>query len=255
MTKDPDRVRKSELKEDFILARGYWSPLWDGLLDLDPGYFEAYLRFSEVPWRRGTLDAKVKEMVYIAVDAVTTHLFEPGIRIHVRNALGHGASLLEIVEVIELCTLIGLEASSFGLPILLEEMAAAGLAEDRHTAPLDADSSALKEEYTRILGYWPAGWEAGLRLDVDYFRTVLRLTKAPFELNALDPRTAQLIMIAANASVTHANPEAARAHIRSALALGVTPGQIIEVLQMASVLGVHSATISIPIAIDEANRQ
>ena len=28
--------RRRELREAFIEARGFWTPLWEGLLDIDP---------------------------------------------------------------------------------------------------------------------------------------------------------------------------------------------------------------------------
>ncbi len=62
----------------FQARRGYWNPFWDGLLQLDPSFFEAYLEFSSVPWDHGTLAPKIREMLYIAIDAATTHLYEPG---------------------------------------------------------------------------------------------------------------------------------------------------------------------------------
>ena len=43
-----------------------------------------------MPWRNGPLEPKVKELVLLAMDAAATHLFEPGIRQHVRNAIGTG---------------------------------------------------------------------------------------------------------------------------------------------------------------------
>ena len=113
--------REEQLKAEFIRVRGYWSELWNGVLVLDPDFFEAYFRFSAVPFEGGVLELKVKELIYIAIDASTTHLFEPGIRIHVRNALGHGATAAEIMAVLELTAVQGTETVDFGLPVLLAE--------------------------------------------------------------------------------------------------------------------------------------
>jgi alkylhydroperoxidase/carboxymuconolactone decarboxylase family protein YurZ len=115
--------RQRELRESFVEARGYWNPFWDGLLSLDPDFFEAYLNFSAVPWRNGTLEPKMKELIYIAIDASTTHLYEPGLRTHMRNALGYGATKEEIMEVLELVSVLGIHSCTLGVPILLEELA------------------------------------------------------------------------------------------------------------------------------------
>ena len=41
--------RQERLKADFTANRGYWHEFWDGLLGLDPDFFEAYLEFSSEP--------------------------------------------------------------------------------------------------------------------------------------------------------------------------------------------------------------
>ena len=118
--------RQRKLREDFVERRGYWNAFWDGLLALDADFFQAYLRFSGVPWENGTLEPKVKELVYIAIDAATTHLYEPGLRQHIQNALRHGATPEEIMEVYELVSVLGIHACTLGVPVLLEELEAAG---------------------------------------------------------------------------------------------------------------------------------
>ncbi|MEY2195077.1 carboxymuconolactone decarboxylase family protein [Neobacillus sp. BF23-41] len=37
---------------------------------LDEELFEAYLKFSMVPWKKGTLDPKIKELIYIAIGCI-----------------------------------------------------------------------------------------------------------------------------------------------------------------------------------------
>ena len=91
---------------------------------LDTAFFTAYLELSGVPWRSGTLLPKEKELVYIAIDAATTHLYEPGLRQHIKNALRHGATREEIMEVYELTSVLGIHTCTLGVPVLLEELGA-----------------------------------------------------------------------------------------------------------------------------------
>ena len=79
-----------------------------------------------MPWRTGTLEPKVKEFVYIAIDGATTHLYEPGLRQHIRNAIGHGATKDELMEVLALVTAIGVHTMTDSVPILMKEAKAAG---------------------------------------------------------------------------------------------------------------------------------
>lgn len=111
-------ARREALKQDFVRQRGYWSPLWDELLRNSPDFFEAYTAYSSHPWSAGVLEPKVKEFVYIAIDAATHHLFEPGLRIHIRNALGYGASAAEIMTLLQLLSVEGLRSSTLGARVL-----------------------------------------------------------------------------------------------------------------------------------------
>lgn len=108
--------------EDHI-ARGDWNPLWDQLRELDPEFMEAYLAFRSVPHRNGPLPQKVKELVMIAVNAATTHLYAPGVRRHMKNALQAGATPAEILEVIQLTTVMGIHSCNLAVPIMMEEIA------------------------------------------------------------------------------------------------------------------------------------
>ena len=80
------------LKAEFTKTRGYWHAFWDEMLELDPELFAAYTEFSSVPWRSGPLSPKVKEFVYIAFDTAATHLYVKGLKLHIENAIGYGAT-------------------------------------------------------------------------------------------------------------------------------------------------------------------
>ncbi|MCR0981068.1 carboxymuconolactone decarboxylase family protein [Roseomonas populi] len=117
----PLTEEQARIKADFTAGRGRWSDRWEALLRLDTRYFEAYTRFSSHPWTSGTLAPKEREFVYIAIDCATTHLFEPGLRVHIRSALSYGASAAEIVAVLKLTTLMGIQTATLGERLLAEE--------------------------------------------------------------------------------------------------------------------------------------
>lgn len=108
------------------IAKGDWNPLWDQLRELDPEFMEAYLAFRSVPHRNGPLPQKFKELVMVAINAATTHLYAPGVRRHIRNALRTGATVDRILEVIQLTTVMGIHSCNLAVPILLEEAEALG---------------------------------------------------------------------------------------------------------------------------------
>ncbi len=108
--------------ERFKKERGYWSPFWDQLLLYDPDFLAHYTDLSGHVYRNGPLSMKMKELILIAVDVTTTHLYEPGLRVHIRNALKHGATKEEILEVMELASFVGIHSCTLGIPVLNEEL-------------------------------------------------------------------------------------------------------------------------------------
>jgi alkylhydroperoxidase/carboxymuconolactone decarboxylase family protein YurZ len=70
----------------------------------------------------------VKEFIYIAIDAATTHLYEPGLRIHYRNAIKYGATREELMEVLQLTSVLGMHTCTVGVPILMDELRKIGKA-------------------------------------------------------------------------------------------------------------------------------
>lgn len=110
------------------IKRGDWNPLWDTLREWDPEFVEGYLTMRNVPFSKGPLPDKTKELILIAVNAATTHLYGPGVRRHIQNALKVGATREEILQVIEITTVVGIHACNLAVPILAEELAKASAA-------------------------------------------------------------------------------------------------------------------------------
>jgi len=102
--------------------KGDWNPLWEQFHELDPDFLEAYLAFRSLPQSRGPLEQKYKELILVAINAATTHLYAPGVRRHVQNALKAGASQAEILETIQLTTVMGIHSCNLALPIMMEEV-------------------------------------------------------------------------------------------------------------------------------------
>jgi alkylhydroperoxidase/carboxymuconolactone decarboxylase family protein YurZ len=122
----PLDARRLALKSVFEKNRGYWHPSWEGLLELDPDLFEAYVDFSSVPWKTGVLSPKVKELMYCAFDASATHLYVPGLKLHMRNALRYGATAEEIMELLEIVSTTGIHGAELGAPLLEAALQRAG---------------------------------------------------------------------------------------------------------------------------------
>jgi len=50
-------------------------------------------------------------------------MYAPGVRRHIKGALKAGATMEEIMEVLKLCVVQGVQACNLGVPILAEELA------------------------------------------------------------------------------------------------------------------------------------
>lgn len=130
-------------------ASGDWNPLWSTLEQWDPAFMEAYLQLRNVPFRTGPLPRKTKELILVAINAATTHLYAPGVRRHIRNALQAGASREEILETIQLTTVLGIHACNLAVPILEEELAAKPQAGKPATAEHRAAKRRAQQQGTR----------------------------------------------------------------------------------------------------------
>jgi alkylhydroperoxidase/carboxymuconolactone decarboxylase family protein YurZ len=109
---------------DKIKAIGQWNAAWEPFLAIDPGWTDAFMATGAGIYGSGVLPPKEIELLSIAFDASFTHMYAPGTRRHIQNALKAGASIEEIFEVLKICVAQGVQAINLGVPILEEELAA-----------------------------------------------------------------------------------------------------------------------------------
>src|SRR5512140_2070184 len=150
---------------EFSSHEGDVAPVWRELRAACPEFFAAYANFAAVPFRRGGLDAKTRELVMVAINAAVTHLNKDGIRRHVSRALRHGARREEILEVLQLVSVLGIHAISIGFPALQDVATAAGRTDELPGPDLNAHQARLKEQFQAKRGYWSVFWEEALKLD------------------------------------------------------------------------------------------
>lgn len=108
---------------DRMKAIGQWNTAWDPFYELDPTFTDEFMATGVALYAGGTLPAKEIELLSIAFDASYTHMYAPGTRRHIRGALQAGASMEEVMEVLKLCVVQGVQSLNLGVPILAEELA------------------------------------------------------------------------------------------------------------------------------------
>ncbi len=103
----------------------------------------------------------------------------------------------------------------------------------------------------REVGEWNPAWDPFHELDPHWTEKFMAMGLAPMLQGALDAKTIEFIAIAVDASCTHMYAPGVRRHIRKALELGATRQEITAVLQLTSVLGIHTMSLGAPILLEE----
>lgn len=107
---------------DRMRAAGQWNVAWDPFFELDPQWTDEFMATGVAIYGSKTFTPKEVELLSIAFDASYTHMYAPGTRRHIKGALAAGATIEEIMEVLKLCVVQGVQACNLGVPILAEEL-------------------------------------------------------------------------------------------------------------------------------------
>ncbi|MGC2615307.1 MAG: carboxymuconolactone decarboxylase family protein, partial [Terracidiphilus sp.] len=107
---------------DAMRKIGQWNTAWDPFFELDPVFTDEFMAMGAGVYKSGLMSTKELELLSIALDASVTHMYAPGTRRHIKSALQAGATMEEIMEVLKLCVVQGVQTFNLGLPILAEEL-------------------------------------------------------------------------------------------------------------------------------------
>ena len=245
--------RQQEIKDRFIAARGAdaWGEPWVTVLAIDAEFVNASLGLLQVPWEKGHLSDRFKELCYLSWNAAATHMNLAGVRTHMRRAIELGATPAEVLEVLELAATLGIHTMNIGVPLLVEVLEERGRT---GPAPLDAYQEELKAQFTRTRGYWHAFWDEMLELDPEMFAAYTEFSSVPWRNGPLTPAEKELIYISYDIASTHLYVPGTKLHIRNALTHGATVGQILEVMEISSVLGLDGVALAVPVMVEEFAR-
>ena len=106
-------------------------------------------------------------------------------------------------------------------------------------------------DHLRRTGEWNPNWTPFAELDPEWTERFMAMGLKPMLDQVLDAKTIEFIAIAVDASCTHMYAPGVRRHIRKALELGATAEEITAVLQLTSVLGIHTMSLGAPILQEE----
>lgn len=105
-----------------VKAIGQWNEEWDALLFFAPEWTEQYMSLVIELYTKSVFSPKELELLCVALDASQTHMHGPGVRRHIKKAMKAGATLEEIMQVLKLSVVQGVQACNLVVPILAEEL-------------------------------------------------------------------------------------------------------------------------------------
>lgn len=203
-----------------------------------PGSYAAAARFWRSAHTAPALSPRMRELVLVALHGTVTSLHGPGVQRHVRRALAAGATEQDVLDV--LLTIVGAanHALYFALPVLMREMESLGHP-DAALPPATLEAQAIKEDFIRARGFWNEARDNIVRLMPDYFGALSQLSTEPWKNGTLTEKDRELVCIAIDCSVTHMFEPGLAIHVRHALQKGASRAEILEVFQLASVIGLE----------------
>jgi len=127
---DAGRIRARRLREaggaipavEKMKAIGKWNEEWDSLLFFNPVWTEQYMETVIELYTRTVFQPKQIELLCLAFDSSYTYTYGPGTRLHIKNAMKAGATIEEIMTVLKLAVIQGVQACNLGVSILAEEL-------------------------------------------------------------------------------------------------------------------------------------
>jgi alkylhydroperoxidase/carboxymuconolactone decarboxylase family protein YurZ len=117
-----ERLGKATPAVEKMKAIGHWNEECDSVLFLDPVWTEQYMAMCTSLYAENVLPPKELELLLVAFDAAYVHIYGPGTRRHIKNAFKAGATVEEIMEVLKLGVVQGVQACNLGVTLLAEEL-------------------------------------------------------------------------------------------------------------------------------------
>jgi alkylhydroperoxidase/carboxymuconolactone decarboxylase family protein YurZ len=214
----------------------------------EPSWVEQCLKMSADPWTSGVLPRKDVELISLAVNAACTNMSAEGTRRHIRGALEAGATRDEILMTLKVGSLLSLHTCSLGAPILLEEARAAGVT----STPRKAATPVCDK--MKAAGQWNSAWDAFFEIAPEWTEAIIAVSLPVYTSGVFSPKLAEFLSIAVDASITHMYAPGTRRHIQTALKLGATIEEIMEVLKICVAAGMQASNLGVPILAEELHR-
>jgi alkylhydroperoxidase/carboxymuconolactone decarboxylase family protein YurZ len=209
------------------------------MAEILPPCHAAAADFWTCPLQAPNLTARMKELVLFAMHASASSLNPASMERQIHRALSAGASHADIVDVLVSIVALANHALYGSVPVLQEELRAAGIAPQAATDDM-AGFQAAKDHFIKIRKFWNPDRDPLARMMPEYFGVLTRLSVASWEHGPLTRKEREFICIGIDCTVTHSYAPGLRIHIRNAIAEGATEGEILEIFQLAATMGLDA---------------
>jgi len=225
---------RAQIKQFFIAQRGYWRPWTETMLQACPGFVQHYARYAGYPARTGPLTERLVELIYVGLDASSSHLFESGLTTHMKRAFEVGATQADIFDVLHLVAVQGIAGVCQAADILAE------LAGSTEVAAVDEK---LQARIDRLGAAHALALNSVARLDPGYADVLLDFVEQGRPGAGLTPAERSLVQLALHACFTAFNPGAVRQIVATALSQGLSRAELLQAIQLGAHLAVHGTAL------------
>lgn len=244
-----------QLREALANALGGDDPRWEAMAATDPEIVSEFIKLEASTRQRKALEPKVRELVHIAVASSTAHLFEPGIRHHIAKALELGATKEEILDVLRLTSVLGVHTMIPAMDFVIPELGGAENIREKSTKAERERFEKIKADFMKARGgMWGDVWDKVCLMAPDYTAAYADYSGLPHKTGNLSAKLRELLYVAIDISPTHFNAGGARSHLQAAIKLGATQDEVMEVVEIASLIGFHTCIVALPILAEELEK-
>ena len=239
----PSEQELQSLRDEFKREGRPWRPLQEGLARFDPEWLQIYRGIAN----GSVIPLKLRHLIWVAVDASVTHLYETGIRHHAVLAQKHGATREEVFETLQLTTEALSLSVKASIPIVAEELEALGRGDEAGSSKgLTEEQERMKRDFIATMNYWPAWLDQACRAMPEFAAVYCRMAMHPWKTGTLSPKERSLIMVAVHSAPTTLHEPSVREHVRLALKHGATGAEVFEAVQLAAGIALHTMAVGAP---------
>ncbi|WP_344770105.1 hypothetical protein [Aeromicrobium panaciterrae] len=204
------------------------------MADIDPDRYERMVRMTEAR-RTLKISPRLQELIYVAVDLQVAHLYPDGAEVHIVAAIDRGATVVEVVEAMEISAGLTYRSLSTSLAIVASTYGVTA-----------ADAATTDHQDLDLLRIWPDLGTAGERLLPEVLPSLIAYVSAPDREKTLSDEWRALITVAVLASPAISDDAAVGRATAWCRELGIEVEDVAQAIFCGSLIGTHSFTRGYP---------